>query len=171
MRNSLRPTIALMAETIWSTRLPFLLRSMAMTGQPTAPGGQSNCPPGAVGWPVIAIERSKKGSLVDQIVSAISAMVGRRELRIGTKMPSVRQFAKCNGVSTFTVVESYARLVTLGLLSSRRGSGYFVARQDVPATLLPSTLQAVPTAIDALTPDLYSGTSDALAVGAGWLPP
>jgi len=132
---------------------------------------QADCLPGAAGWPVLAIERSKKGSLVDQIVSAISAMVGRRELRIGTKMPSVRQFAKCNGISTFTVVESYYRLVTLGLLSSRRGSGYFVARQDVPATLLPSTLQATPTAIDALTPDLYSGTSDALAVGAGWLPP
>src|SRR5471032_3405258 len=132
---------------------------------------QADCLPGAAGWPVLAIERSKKGSLVDQIIAAISAMVAARELRVGTKMPSVRQFAKCNGISTFTVVESYDRLVTLGLLSSRRGSGYFVARQDVPATLLPSTLQATPTAIDALTPDLYSGTSDALAVGAGWLPP
>jgi DNA-binding transcriptional MocR family regulator len=128
-------------------------------------------PAGAAGWPVVAIERSGKGSLVDQIVSAISAMVGARELRIGTKMPSVRQFAKCNGVSTFTVVESYDRLVTLGLLSSRRGSGYFVARQDLPAALLPLAGEATPTAIDALTAHLYSGMSDALAVGAGWLPP
>ena len=102
--------------------------------------------PGAAGWPVIAIERGGKGSLVDQIVSAVSAMVGARELRIGTKMPSVRQFAKCNGVSTFTVVESYDRLVTLGLLSSRRGSGYFVARQDLPAALLPLAGEATPTA-------------------------
>jgi DNA-binding transcriptional MocR family regulator len=133
---------------------------------------QSDCPPGAAGWPVLAIERSRKGGLVEQIVAAISAMVGRRELRIGTKMPSVRQFAKCNGVSTFTVVEAYDRLVTLGLLSSRRGSGYFVARQDLPATLLPAAQTHItPTAIDALTPDLYSGVSDALAVGAGWLPP
>jgi DNA-binding transcriptional MocR family regulator len=124
---------------------------------------------------VLPIERSKKGGLVDQIVAAISAMVGRRELRIGTKMPSVRQFAKCNGISTFTVVEAYDRLVTLGLLSSRRGSGYFVARQDVPAALLPAgahgTAYAHPTAIDALTPELYSGVSEALPVGAGWLPP
>jgi len=126
---------------------------------------------GQTGWPALAIERKQKGSLVEQIVAAISAMVARRELRIGTKMPSVRQFAKCNGVSTFTVVESYDRLVTLGLLSSRRGSGYFVARQDVPAALLPSAMQAAPTAIDALTPELYSGVSDALPVGAGWLPP
>jgi DNA-binding transcriptional MocR family regulator len=123
------------------------------------------------GWPVVAIERRQKGSLVEQIVAAISAMVARRELRVGTKMPSVRQFAKCNGISTFTVVESYDRLVTLGLLSSRRGSGYFVARQDLPATLLPAAVQATPNAIDALTADLYSGMSEALPVGAGWLPP
>ncbi|SFM00386.1 PLP-dependent aminotransferase family protein [Rugamonas rubra] len=122
-------------------------------------------------WPLVAIERGGKGSLVEQIVAAVSAMVARRELRIGTKMPSVRQFAKCNGVSTFTVVEAYDRLVTLGLLSSRRGSGYFVARQDLPAALLPPPFHSSPTAIDALTPDLYSGVSDALPVGAGWLPP
>src|SRR4029077_17529596 len=79
-------------------------------------------------------------------------------------------FAKSNGVSTFTVVESYDRLLTLGLLSSRRGSGFFVARNDVAAA--PQlVLSPTPTAIDALTPDLYSGVSDALPVGAGWLPP
>ncbi|MRV75264.1 aminotransferase class I/II-fold pyridoxal phosphate-dependent enzyme [Duganella sp. FT92W] len=128
---------------------------------------------GQGGWPMLAIERTAgKIRLVDQIVAAITGLVARRELRVGTKMPSVRQFAKCNGVSTFTVVEAYDRLVTLGLLSSRRGSGYFVARQEVPATLLPPhTHTAAPAAIDALTPDLYSGVSEALPVGAGWLPP
>jgi DNA-binding transcriptional MocR family regulator len=122
------------------------------------------------GWPVLAIERNKRGGLVDQIVAAITLMVNRRELRVGTKMPSVRQFAKCNGVSTFTVVEAYDRLLNLGLLSSRRGSGFFVARSEVAAAQHPA-LQPSPTAIDALTPDLYSGVSDALPVGAGWLPP
>jgi DNA-binding transcriptional MocR family regulator len=126
---------------------------------------------GESAWPVLAIERSKRGSLVDQIVAAIALMVNRRELRIGTKMPSVRQFAKCNGVSTFTVVESYDRLLTLGLLSSRRGSGFFVARSEPVAAPQQLALQATPIAIDALTPDLYSGVSDALPVGAGWLPP
>lgn len=123
------------------------------------------------GWPVVAIERRHKGSLVEQIVAAISGMVASKELRVGTKMPSVRQFARCNGISTFTVVEAYDRLVTLGLLSSRRGSGYFVARQELPATLLPAAMQATPSAIDALTAELYSGMSEALPVGAGWLPP
>ncbi len=122
-------------------------------------------------WPVLPIDRSKRGSLVDQIVAAIALMVNQRKLRIGTKMPSVRQFAKCNGVSTFTVVESYDRLLTLGLLSSRRGSGFFVARQEELAAPQPLAMHATPAAIDALTPDLYSGVSDALPVGAGWLPP
>jgi DNA-binding transcriptional MocR family regulator len=125
---------------------------------------------GDAGWPVLPIARARRGSLVDQIVAAITLMVNNRELRIGTKMPSVRQFAKCNGVSTFTVVESYDRLLNLGLLSSRRGSGFFVARSEAAAA--PQlTLAAIPAAIDALTPDLYSGVSDALPVGAGWLPP
>jgi DNA-binding transcriptional MocR family regulator len=122
-------------------------------------------------WPVLQIDRNRRGSLVDQIVATITDMVGRRVLRVGTKMPSVRRFAKCNGVSTFTVVESYDRLLTLGLLSSRRGSGFFVARSDVIAAPLQLALHATPNAIDALTPDLYSGVSDALPVGAGWLPP
>ena len=121
------------------------------------------------GWPVLPIDR-KRGSLVDQIVAAITALVNARTLRIGTKMPSVRRFAKSNGVSTFTVVESYDRLLELGLLSSRRGSGFFVARSELAALPLPA-LQATPSAVDALTPELYSGMSDALPVGAGWLPP
>ena len=121
-------------------------------------------------WPVLAIDRRRRGSLVDQIVAAIAEMVNRRTLPAGTKMPSVRQFAKMNGVSTFTVVESYDRLLHLGLLSSRRGSGFFVARgPDAPAQQ--ATLPAAASVVDTLTPDLYSGQTDALPVGAGWLPP
>ncbi|WP_296946416.1 PLP-dependent aminotransferase family protein [uncultured Massilia sp.] len=128
------------------------------------------------GWPVLAIDRQRRGSLVDQIVAAIAGMVSRRALPVGTKMPSVRQFAKVNGVSTFTVVESYDRLLHLGLLSSRRGSGFFVARSGPDAPDAPDVPQApcAPApgaAVDALTPDLYSGQSEALPVGAGWLPP
>src|SRR5438067_1850171 len=96
-----------------------MAHSMALTGEHLGDGAA---------WPVLAIDRQRRGSLVDQIVAAITGMVNRRELRVGTKMPSVRQFAKVNSVSTFTVVESYDRLLHLGVLSSRRGSGFFVAR-------------------------------------------
>ncbi|QJQ04895.1 PLP-dependent aminotransferase family protein [Undibacterium piscinae] len=122
-------------------------------------------------WPRVHLKRGKPHSLVQQIVAAISQMIAQRELPIGNKMPSVRELAKCNGVSTFTVVESYDRLVSSGLLASRRGSGYFVARNEVPVPQQQLVFQATPTAIDALTPDLYTGVSGALPVGAGWLPP
>ncbi|WP_426112418.1 PLP-dependent aminotransferase family protein [Massilia sp. PWRC2] len=125
-------------------------------------------------WPALPIDRASRASLVEQIVAAIAAMVKRKELRVGTRMPSVRQFARSNGVSTFTVVEAYDRLLNLGLLSSRRGAGFFVARSAPPA-LLPATgvdpMVPATTTVDALTPDLYSGVSEALPVGAGWLPP
>jgi DNA-binding transcriptional MocR family regulator len=123
----------------------------------------------ATSWPQLRLERCRNTSLVEQIVQEVSRLVRDNSLPLGSKMPSVRQFAKCNAVSTFTVVESYERLITLGLLSSRRGSGYFVSK---PATLRQSVphQQAVP-ALDALSPDLYSGVSNALPVGSGWLPP
>lgn len=127
----------------------------------------------AAAWPLLAIDRQRRGSLVEQIVEAIIGMVDRRLLRVGTKMPSVRQFAKVNGVSTFTVVESYDRLLHLGVLSARRGSGFFVARcaLDAPQPACTPSASAQLPPVDALTPDLYSGQSDALPVGAGWLPP
>jgi DNA-binding transcriptional regulator YhcF (GntR family) len=62
--------------------------------------------PAGAAWPVLAIERRRGGSLVDQIVAAVASMVNRRHLRPGARMPSVRQFAKANGVSTFTVVDA-----------------------------------------------------------------
>jgi DNA-binding transcriptional MocR family regulator len=139
---------------------------MAVSGEHLRDGPGGDDPT----WPVLAIDRQRRGSLVDQIVAAISGMVNRRELRVGTKMPSVRQFAKVNSVSTFTVVESYDRLLHLGILSSRRGSGFFVARSG-PEAAQPASTPVAAAAADALTPDLYSGQSDALPVGAGWLPP
>ena len=122
-------------------------------------------------WPLLSLERSRKVSLVEQIVAAIIVLINRLELRIGTKMPSVRELAKCNGISTFTVVESYDRLVTAGFINSRRGSGYFVVRNELPSQQQQVIFKATPTAIDTLTPDLYTGVSGALPVGSGWLPP
>lgn len=146
---------------------------MAGTGEDLRAMKADPADPAAPAWPVLPIDRQRRGSLVDQIVAAISGMVNRRELRVGTKMPSVRQFAKVNAVSTFTVVESYDRLLHLGVLSSRRGSGFFVARgPDATSPPCPTAFTGnLSAAVDALTPDLYSGQSDALPVGAGWLPP
>lgn len=122
-------------------------------------------------WSDLKIDRSKKGYLVEQIVAGITPMVSEKKLRIGTKMPSIRQFSKWIGVSTFTVVEAYDRLIALGFLTSRRGSGYFVARNELPRLQQCTTYNPAPNAIDALSPDLYSGMSKSLSVGTGWLQP
>ncbi len=73
-----------------------------------------------------ALLRDRGGSLVDQIVTSIAARIDDKLLRIGARMPSIRQFADQHGVSRFTVVEAYDRLVASGFLISRRGSGFYV---------------------------------------------
>src|SRR5690606_5455594 len=65
-------------------------------------------------------------TLVEQIVDWYAARIDERLLRPGSRMPSVRQFAAGHGVSRFTVVEAYDRLIARGYLESRRGSGVYV---------------------------------------------
>ena len=82
----------------------------------------------------ITIDASAAYPLVDQIVAGIRRQIDERCLRPGTKLPSIRQFAAAYGVSRFTVVEAYDRLVALGYLEARRGAGFFTASlRDAPA--------------------------------------
>mgnify|MGYP002142114884 CR=1 FL=1 len=67
------------------------------------------------------------------IVAAVRTRIDDRILRPGARLPSIRQFAEQHGVSRFTVVEAYDRLVAVGYLQSRRGSGFYVASRAQPA--------------------------------------
>jgi DNA-binding transcriptional MocR family regulator len=64
--------------------------------------------------------------LVTQIVGGFRLMVDDGSLRAGAKAPSIRQFANAHGVSVYTVVDAYDRLVALGYLQSQAHSGFFV---------------------------------------------
>src|SRR5579872_2877916 len=75
---------------------------------------------------VAGLSRTGGESLVEQIVRTVQVRIDDKLLRTGARMPSIRQFAQTHGVSRFTVVEAYDRLVARGLLESRRGSGFFV---------------------------------------------
>jgi DNA-binding transcriptional MocR family regulator len=77
------------------------------------------------------LSRDSGEPLADQIVRAVSARIDDRQLRVGSRMPSIRKFAAAHGVSPFTVVASYDRLVAQGYLESRRGAGFFV-RERAP---------------------------------------
>jgi DNA-binding transcriptional MocR family regulator len=76
------------------------------------------------------LSRETSESLADQIVRSIAARIDDRLLRSGARMPSIRQFAATHGVSAFTVVASYDRLVAGGYLESRRGAGFFVRERS-----------------------------------------
>ena len=76
------------------------------------------------------LSRASGESLIDQIVRSVSAQIDDKLLRSGARMPSIRQFAARHGVSCFTVVAGYDKLVAKGYLESRRGAGFFVRERS-----------------------------------------
>src|SRR4051812_39791688 len=81
----------------------------------------------------LPLSRGAGASLVEQIVQSVEARIDDKLLRTGARMPSIRQFADQYGVSRFTVVEAYDRLVGRGFLESRRGSGFYVRERALLA--------------------------------------
>ncbi|SAK49711.1 GntR family transcriptional regulator [Caballeronia hypogeia] len=71
-------------------------------------------------------------TLVDQLVQWGRRRIDERVFRPGMRMPSIRKLALDKGVSRFTVVEAYERLVAHGYLDSRRGSGFYVRERGAP---------------------------------------
>ncbi|CAG9178548.1 PLP-dependent aminotransferase family protein [Cupriavidus respiraculi] len=98
-----------------SPRAPAALR-MVGSGMP---------PAGSLPDPV----PSTQMTLVGQLTEWARMRIDERVFRAGMRMPSIRQLAQDKGISRFTVVEAYERLVALGYLESRRGSGFYVREQ------------------------------------------
>ncbi len=111
--------------------------------------------------------------LVEQITGFVRTRIDERLLRAGTRMPSIRRFAADNGVSRFTVVEAYDRLVAQGYLESRRGSGFYVRERPQPVRHTEPE-QPPGTRIDVawLLRHLYAGNTrpEVLLAGSGCLP-
>ena len=87
---------------------------------------------------MFVLDSSSSVSLVQQIVDGFSHLVDEGTLRSGAKLPSIRQFAHAHGVSVYTVVDAYDRLVAQGYFVSRPHLGFFVRRrrqddEQVPA--------------------------------------
>ncbi len=99
----------------------------------------------AAGWQPV---READATLVSQLTDDLARRIDDQGLRPGTRLPSIRKMAEQAGVSRFTVVEAYDRLVARGLLQSRRGAGFFVkARSRQALQPAPSGPQA-PARID-----------------------
>ncbi|MCC2596526.1 PLP-dependent aminotransferase family protein [Pusillimonas sp. MFBS29] len=78
--------------------------------------------------------RASSISLVDQLVDHLGTRIRNHGLRAGTRLPSVRSMADESGLSRFTVVQAYDRLVAQGIIQSRRGSGFYVS-PPAPSTI------------------------------------
>lgn len=119
----------------------------------------------------INLDPSDPRPLVDQIVNAIRRQIDERCLRPGTKLPSIRKFAASYGISRFTAVESYDRLVALGYLKARRGAGFFTtAVRDGSDRHVPSETQNRNEEMVSLIRRLLEAREETLLAGGPWLP-
>ncbi|WP_206953758.1 aminotransferase-like domain-containing protein [Trinickia acidisoli] len=75
----------------------------------------------------IEIDRDSGVPMTEQIVAAMDGWIRSREAHAGAKLPSIRQLAQDCCISRFPVIEAYDRLVSLGLIESRHGSGFYVS--------------------------------------------
>lgn len=75
----------------------------------------------------LALERSSRTSLQDQIVAFFRAAIGDGRLPAGRRVRSSRELAADYNISRTTAVEAYERLIEEGYLVAKRGAGVFVA--------------------------------------------
>jgi DNA-binding transcriptional MocR family regulator len=109
--------------------------------------------------------------LVQQVMADVHRRIASRALPPGAKVPSIRAAAESARVSKSTVVEAYDRLASEGVITSRRGSGFFVARAGAPLSLA-DVSPRLDRAIDPFWVSRQSLESEAhvLKPGCGWLP-
>lgn len=108
--------------------------------------------------------------LVQQIVDGFRDLIRSGALRPGAKAPSIRQFAHAHGVSVYTVVDAYDRLVALGYFVSRPHSGFFVRSRDSHAE--PSADRGPQYHFDSMwyLRRVFENRNLRLKPGCGWLP-
>lgn len=119
--------------------------------------------------------REGDATLVAQLADDLARRIDEQGLRPGTRLPSIRRMAEQSGVSRFTVVEAYDRLVARGLVQSRRGAGFFVRARNsgsLAPALPASPGLAVPARVDVtwLLRSMFRDTTPGSPGGAGLLP-
>ncbi len=108
--------------------------------------------------------------LVLQIVAGFRSAIDAGELRSGSKVPSIRQFAHAHNVSVFTVVDAYDRLVAQGYFASRANAGFFVKQRPKSEVELPA--QGANFSFDSMwySRRIFENRALLMKPGCGWLP-
>lgn len=118
------------------------------------------------------MKEEQGGTRISSVIATIRNRIASRSLTPGARLPSIRAFAKTMQVSKSTIVEAYERLAADAVISSRRGSGFYVA-----APLAPLSLSEIGPKLDREIDPLWisrqslEAGDNFLKPGCGWLPP
>lgn len=118
----------------------------------------------------LTVSQNSDQPLVEQIVAGVKRQIDDRHLRPGSKLPSIRSFAEIHGVSRFTVVEAYDRLVALGYLQSRRGAGFYASAAAATPHAAPSDAHQRNEQLVWLIRRLLEANDNTVLAGGPWLP-
>ncbi|HZF85106.1 MAG TPA: PLP-dependent aminotransferase family protein [Burkholderiaceae bacterium] len=90
------------------------------------------------------LTRTSAQTLTDQLAERFAERIRNRLMAPGTRLPSVRECARQQGVSPHTVVAAYDQLLAQGLVEARRQRGFYV-RNDAaaPAGRAPVAIKSV----------------------------
>ncbi|WP_223567731.1 aminotransferase-like domain-containing protein [Agrobacterium tumefaciens] len=110
-------------------------------------------------------------SRVAYVMRVIRKRIAEKAIPSGAKLPSIRELSRSLRVSKSTVVNAYDRLISDGIILSRRGSGFFVAGHQ-PLLSIQAPGQQIERDIDPLWVSRQSldSRTDFLRPGCGWLP-
>jgi DNA-binding transcriptional MocR family regulator len=108
--------------------------------------------------------------LVAQIVDGYRRLIAEGALKPGAKLPSIRAFAASHGISVFTVVEAYDRLVAQGWVASRAQAGFFVKRRTGEAVAAEPAQPDLRFDARWYLQQIFESRTLALKPGCGWLP-
>lgn len=119
-------------------------------------------------WDFKRVNQSK--TKIEIVISEIEQQINR-SLLPGARLPSVRKLANDLGFSVSTVVEAYERLIALGKIESRTGSGFYIV-----GPLAPLSLSELGPKLDRSVDPLWisrqslEAKADVFKPGCGWLP-
>jgi DNA-binding transcriptional MocR family regulator len=82
-------------------------------------------------WPIDRhrtrmLTRTASQSLTSQLANRFAERIHNRLLAPGARLPSVRECARQQGVSPYTVVAAYDQLLAQGLVEARKQKGFYV---------------------------------------------
>src|SRR5580692_2854760 len=114
--------------------------------------------------------------LYEELAVDLSALIAKGTLRVGDRMPSVRQLSQQREVSVSTVLQAYLLLESRGLVETRPQSGHYVrprlALAPEPRAPRGGT-QATRVSVSDLIARVYGASRDpdTVLLGAGFMSP